>query len=1575
MSDRSALREPDSVADDDADNDAGADDDSADADGPPEEGPLEADDGFEIDCALGPAGRGGAVVRYDGADWIVGAPTRDELVAECDDGKLSANLRKHMEGAKPVFFMPSDVEESNEYRNGFPTYTMRIYGALMDGSKADVTVTGIEVFFDVAVPDDEGGEWAGPPGRAAFDAHLRHIIGDAGVAGATYRAVEGFPSRGYSVAAKPYVRVSTANLQQRKKAVAAVRAAGLATASDDRTCYYRKAAREHGLPLSDWAVLGGYEYAAGPTAASPLCASVFRVPVESYRPFADTMASKERREAAAQSRAKAPLLARDRTLVVTWDIETHSDRGTGDVPDGAQAADNCFMICMTAHWKDDARPLRQICIVDVETAPDPAWTTVVCGTPENVLRAFALCWRALAPDIQLGFNDSGYDWPFVVEKARRLDLLGWMFGQMTAAPRRATTDESVLQWNYQRDKKVKISAEEVLYCSYLKVPGCVPVDVRVCFKKLYPKSEAPKASSLKFYLEVSGLGGKADMPIKRMWRYYEAARETEGEPDAECAEHMRQVAHYCVVDALRCQQLLVRRNVINDYREVSALAFVSLADSHLYAGGMKVCNLLGAYAWRRNILTSMIPLENAESGKYPGAYVFPPKKGLIPDPGRLAAVDAAAAAVRAAGAADDPLAAKDALAADDSLAAKDALAAAKDALAAALAAFNQDRPVTGLDFASLYPSLIMTYNLSPEKILLTAAEAAHWAAQGRRLHPIEFPFNGRTVVGWSVLHGNRPEELGLYPSVLIDLFAKRAEVKVSLGAHGAVKELLEVAFGRAKRDGVPVAEALRRAHAEGLAERARTEAALAPGAPPPRLSPGSTVAEEVAELRRLGRNAAEQVAGVERVLALAGGAAAADAEVERAARAEHDRACFDWTCANTKQNALKVYMNTFYGEAGNSLSAYFLLQLAGGVTSAGQHSIKLVADFVRGRGFDIKYGDTDSLYLSAPGRYFEECDAAYAGGRLTREEWYSAMVRITMRALNQLRDEVNAHLRADNGCPYLKMAYEEVLYPVVFTGKKKYFGVPHLNEVNFRPEKLFIRGIDVVKQGQPGLAREIGHRIMRDCMALDNGRAVRRIVEDALRDAVLNGAQWNFAHFVKTDAWKPHKNNVPVQRFVARMRGRHAIEVAENARAVAAGGAPRPYRYELPEAGERFSYVIVKTGASFDLYGRKSAPKKGDRMEFAKVALELALEVDVAFYMVSYVVGLCARFINGDPEFQPPPGAHLDEKKIDEAAQKAAKKALDTLVKGLSDLDSGMLKRRGYAYRRAFTQAAAGARGALVARLGAGAAEVLHGEWLDFEVLGGAGGAGDDEDPGAIIAADGEEPVARVEAADGATRVVEAAWASAGARAGAIVAAGGAAWCEGLGRALGIAADGGDVVAVGGAGADAARPAAANLFRATAVRRRPAVTCVAQIQAGFHTRREAETRAALALLAPGVADVAVRYEAGLSRLVFRRRQDEHATHPEIGAGDPAPEPGDAADILLGVAEEDRECLLEFRRVWYSAVGLLLVRRRAAAYADYLRRLKDRRLGVAAAPTRAERERSIAAAAAKLRPSGDIAGAF
>ena len=86
---------------------------------------------------------------------------------------------------------------------------------------------------------------------------------------------------------------------------------------------------------------------------------------------------------------------------------------------------------------------------------------------------------------------------------------------------------------------------------------------------------------------------------------------------------------------------------------------------------------------------------------------------------------------------------------------------------------------------------------------------------------------------------------------------------------------------------------------------------------------------------------------------------------------EYKSICFEYDCLNSKQKAVKLFMNTFYGEAGNPLSSIFLRALAGGTTSAGKYNIKLVAEYVEKKGFQIKYGDTDSLYLTCPDKYFE----------------------------------------------------------------------------------------------------------------------------------------------------------------------------------------------------------------------------------------------------------------------------------------------------------------------------------------------------------------------------------------------------------------------------------------------------------------------------------------------------------------------------------------------------------------------------------------------------------------------------
>ncbi len=108
-----------------------------------------------------------------------------------------------------------------------------------------------------------------------------------------------------------------------------------------------------------------------------------------------------------------------------------------------------------------------------------------------------------------------------------------------------------------------------------------------------------------------------------------------------------------------------------------------------------------------------------------------------------------------------------------------------------------------------------------------------------------------------------------------------------------------------------------------------------------------------------------------------------------------------------------------------------------------------------------------------------------------------------MREIEKLCDKVNDFLRKDNRSSYLKMTYEEVLFSVVFTEKKKYYGILHISKLNFN-NKLFIRGVEIIKQGQSKHFHEVSKKVIEESMRLDNTCILHQIVKDVLKE-IING--------------------------------------------------------------------------------------------------------------------------------------------------------------------------------------------------------------------------------------------------------------------------------------------------------------------------------------------------------------------------------------------------------------------------------------------------------------------------------------
>jgi DNA polymerase-2 len=68
---------------------------------------------------------------------------------------------------------------------------------------------------------------------------------------------------------------------------------------------------------------------------------------------------------------------------------------------------------------------------------------------------------------------------------------------------------------------------------------------------------------------------------------------------------------------------------------------------------------------------------------------------------------------------------------------------------------------------------------------------------------------------------------------------------------------------------------------------------------------------------------------------------------------------------SVKANAIKILMNSMFGVLGSGASRLFFPEVANAITHAGQRLIKIAADHACGRGYDVIYGDTDSLFVDS----------------------------------------------------------------------------------------------------------------------------------------------------------------------------------------------------------------------------------------------------------------------------------------------------------------------------------------------------------------------------------------------------------------------------------------------------------------------------------------------------------------------------------------------------------------------------------------------------------------------------------
>src|SRR5436305_2249056 len=177
----------------------------------------------------------GPLVYYNNAEFLASIPSRNEIIAEYDNG-MTAILQQSLSGKQPIHFMPTEVSDDTKYINRVSTYILRITGSLINGQKAVVNITGIRPFFDAEVPENYS--------SSSFKTILARILSITlkSTSKFGFEDIRAYPLRGYHTEKRAYIRITTWNHFDRYNALKAICGVGIHTASDDLNCqyYYRK---------------------------------------------------------------------------------------------------------------------------------------------------------------------------------------------------------------------------------------------------------------------------------------------------------------------------------------------------------------------------------------------------------------------------------------------------------------------------------------------------------------------------------------------------------------------------------------------------------------------------------------------------------------------------------------------------------------------------------------------------------------------------------------------------------------------------------------------------------------------------------------------------------------------------------------------------------------------------------------------------------------------------------------------------------------------------------------------------------------------------------------------------------------------------------------------------------------------------------------------------------------------------------------------------------------------------------------------------------------------------------------
>ena len=194
----------------------------------------------------------------------------------------------------------------------------------------------------------------------------------------------------------------------------------------------------------------------------------------------------------------------------------------------------------------------------------------------------------------------------------------------------------------------------------------------------------------------------------------------------------------------------------------------------------------------------------------------------------------------------------------------------------------------------------------------------------------------------------------------------------------------------------------------------------------------------------------------------------------KAGMKKHDKNSDQYRLLDIQQQSIKILTNSFYGYTGWSAAKFYKRECAEATTAWGRHFIKRTVEVAEKLGFDVIYGDTDSIFAKLP----LTPDAAGKEEDIKAATWEKAR-------------EVSARISEE--LP-LELEIQDFFKGIFFTGKKKRYAA--LTDKG----EIIVRGLEVRRGDWCELAKEVQTRVIELILKQKDPDAAMKYAKTVIQD-------------------------------------------------------------------------------------------------------------------------------------------------------------------------------------------------------------------------------------------------------------------------------------------------------------------------------------------------------------------------------------------------------------------------------------------------------------------------------------------